>query len=252
MRIQSKMKRQTWIVLPAYNEAGGIGCLIELICEMMVEFSMDYKIVVVDDGSKDNSVEIVKSKAVYYPITLLQHEVNQGLGPTIRDGLFYAANAAADHDVIITMDADETHNPGLILRMVRMIYEGHDIIIASRYQSGSQTRGVPFHRRVLSSGASWLFRIIFPISGVKDYTCGYRAYNAGVIKKAITQFGQAFIDQDGFQCMVDILLKLRKMDVVFGEVPFILRYDLKRGLSKMNIGRTIINTFMLMLKRRFE
>jgi len=58
------------------------------------------------------------------------------------------------------------------------------------------------------------------------------------------------VDQDGFQCMVDILLKLRKLPLIFGEVPLILRYDLKRGPSKMRLARTSVNTLRLLWKRR--
>jgi dolichol-phosphate mannosyltransferase len=65
-----------------------------------------------------------------------------------------------------------------------------------------------------------------PIRGVRDYTCGYRAYRGRVLRQAFQRYGDDFINQEGFQCMVDILLKLRKMDVIFGEVPLILRYDL--------------------------
>jgi dolichol-phosphate mannosyltransferase len=59
------------------------------------------------------------------------------------------------------------------------------------------------------------------------------------------------MDQDGFQCMVDILLKLRKMNFIFGEVPIVLRYDFKEGESKMQLSRTSRKTLQLIFKRRF-
>ncbi len=71
------------------------------------------------------------------------------------------------------------------------------------------------------------------------------------MKEAINQYGQAFLDQQGFQCMVDILLKLRGMHLIFGEVPFILRYDFKEGGSKMKVVRTAKDTLRLIIKRRF-
>ena len=94
-------------------------------------------------------------------------------------------------------------------------------------------------------------RIVFPTRGVKDFTCGYRAYRAPVVKEALARYGPTFLDQDGFQCMVDILLKLRRMPLIFGEVPFILRYDQKRGGSKMKVARTVGATLSLLVKRRF-
>lgn len=95
-----------------------------------------------------------------------------------------------------------------------------------------------------------LFRIVFPTPGVRDYTCGYRAYRAEVIQDAIQHYGNEFLNQDGFQCMVDILLKLRRRNLIFAEVPFILRYDQKEGATKMRIGSTVRKTLSLLVKRR--
>ena len=91
--------------------------------------------------------------ALDIPIHIMRHEKNQGLGATIRDGLRTAALLCSPHDVIVAMDADNTHTPGLIRSMVRLIREGSDVVIASRYQPGSYIRGVPFHRNLISFGA---------------------------------------------------------------------------------------------------
>ena len=248
----ARTRRRVHIVLPVYNEEGKIESLLNHIDEALEDADVPYQVVLVDDGSRDRTGAILESYASRMPIHLMRHEVNQGLGATIRDGLVAAARLAGDRDIIVTMDADDTHAPGLILRMVRMISEGYDVVIASRYREGSRTIGVPVVRRALSRGASWLFRAVFPIQGVRDYTCGYRAYRAGVVRDAIARYGDEFLDQDGFQCMVDILLKLRPMHLVFGEVPFILRYDYKEGGSKMNVSKTVRDTLGLMWKRRLQ
>ncbi|HEX7510542.1 MAG TPA: hypothetical protein VF335_04530, partial [Chitinivibrionales bacterium] len=80
--------------------------------------------------------------------------------------------------------------------------------------------------------------------------CGYRAYHAQSVKLALQKYGEDFFTRDGFECMVDILLKLRTMRLIFGEVPIILRYDHKEGQTKMNVSATIRNTLMLLVKRR--
>jgi len=239
------------VVLPVYNEEGRIESLLNHIDEAMEDAAIAYEVILVDDGSRDSTQEIVRACATRMPIRLMKHEVNRGLGATIRDGLVAAVDLAEDRDIIVTMDADDTHAPGLILRMVRMISEGHDVVIASRYRSGSRCIGVPLPRLVLSHASSWMFRIVFPIPGVRDFTCGYRAYRARVIRDSLARYGENFFDQDGFQCMVDILLKLRRMNIVFGEVPFILRYDWKEGGSKMNVSKTVRDTLLLAWKRRF-
>lgn len=245
------MKRKVFLVLPTYNEEGNIGRLLDRIEGTMIKFSLTpYEIILIDDGSNDSTKKIVISRSKKMPIIFEKHDKNMGLGATIRDGLYIASKLASDGDILITMDADDTHTPKLIIRMVRMISEGYRVVIASRFQPGSKTIGVPLIRKILSFGASWLFRLIMPINGVRDYTCGYRAYSSKVIKNAINRYGKNFIDQDGFQCMVDILLKFRKTNITFGEVPLILRYDSKKGKSKMNIFATIKNTMVLLIKRR--
>ncbi|MBZ0113699.1 MAG: glycosyltransferase family 2 protein, partial [Thermoanaerobaculia bacterium] len=210
MNTPERRRQKVWIVLPAFNEEASLPGLLEDIDESMFEADLVYEIVVVDDGSRDRTAEIADDFATRMPLRVERHQVNQGLGATIRDGLMKAAELAHPKDVLVTMDADRSHTPQLILRMVRQVREGHDTVIASRYRPGSRIQGVPWSRRILSYWGSWLFRILFPTPGVRDYTCGFRAYRAGVLQEVIDEHGQDFFDQTGFQCMVDILLKLRR------------------------------------------
>ncbi len=244
--------RRIRIVLPAYNEENSLAPLLQGIEQAMGFHQFDYEILLVDDGSQDRTLKVSRDNSQRIPLRILQHVKNAGLGATIRDGLFDAVQRADEHDVIVTMDADNSHTPGLILRMVRAVDEGCDVVIASRYADGAQIHGVSLFRKILSLGASWLFRLVLPIPGVKDYTCGYRAYRADILRSAFTRYRQTFVEQDGFQCMVDILLKLRPMNLVFGEVPLILRYDRKRSQSKMKIGSTILGSLKLLARRRIE
>jgi dolichol-phosphate mannosyltransferase len=244
-------QRQTvHVVLPAYNEASRIGALLDHIDVAMGDEGFSYRVIVIDDGSRDATSTIVRDRGAQMPILLKRHDANQGLGAAIRDGLIIAMESAAERDIIVTMDADDTHTPGLIVHMVRMIREGCDVVIASRYQPQSQVYGVPVTRRFISYAGSLLCRWLLPIQGVRDFTSGFRAYKANVLSRAVQQYGRDFLDQDGFQCMVDILFKLRRLRLVFGEVPMILRYDLKQDASKMNILKTSYATLMLLLKRR--
>jgi dolichol-phosphate mannosyltransferase len=159
---------------------------------------------------------------------------------------------SADNDIVITMDADETHSPGLMISMVRKILEGHDVVVASRYQPGSRILGLTLDRILISRIGSLLIRVVFPTPGVRDFTCGYRAYRAAALKLARRHYGDSFVDQRGFQCVIDILLKMRRLPLIFGEVPMILRYDLKLGSSKMRLMKTTLDTLRLLFNRRFR
>jgi dolichol-phosphate mannosyltransferase len=250
---QSHRRQTIWIVLPAYNEETDLPLLLDRIEDSMLEANLRYRIVIVDDGSTDRTLEIAEGAADRLPIHIEKHASNMGLGATIRDGLFTACQMAEPRDILVTLDADNSHTPELVLRMVRQIREGHDVVIASRYQRGSHVRGVPFLRRVLSYWGGMLFKVVFPIKGVRDYTSGYRAYRAELLQSVVSNSERPFFDQDGFQVMVDILLKLRRIPgLIFGEVPLILRYDLKSGASKMDVGATIGNTLRLMVRRRLQ
>lgn len=241
------------VALPAYNEALNIGALLDNFESTLVlnlGYGFDRKYVIVDDGSADETQEILRDYAARIPLRIVVHEQNQGLGPTIRDALRTAAEEASPGDIIITMDADNTHSPGLIPLMVQKVLEGHDIVIASRFRKGARVIGLSWLRKCLSIGASMMMRIVFPIKGVRDYTCGFRAYRAEVLKKAFEVYGQGFIDQKGFQCMSDILIKLRRFNLIAEEVPMILRYDFKKGSSSMKVGLTVIQTLRLVMLRR--
>src|SRR5437016_218592 len=118
---------------------------------------------------------------------------------------------AGNTKVFIVLPAyNEEANISGLLQMLR---EGHDVVIASRYQPGARVIGLSLPRRIASYGASWLFRMLFPTPGLRDYTCGFRAYRGKVLSLAVARYGSRFVDTEGFQCMVDILLKLRKLDV---------------------------------------
>jgi dolichol-phosphate mannosyltransferase len=238
------------VVLPAYNEEANIGNLLRRIFESLTDENFGFSIIVVDDGSSDRTHQILEEYGRDFPLVVHRHEENQGLGATIRDGLREAAAVASERDIVITMDADESHTPGLMIRMIRMIREGYDVVIASRYQRGSRVYGLGLRRRIMSRAASLLMRVLFPTPGVSDYTCGYRAYRAEALQQAYAQYGDSLVDQDGFQCMVDILLKLRKLPLIFGEVPLILRYDLKLGQSKMRLMKTSVSTLGLLWRRK--
>ncbi len=236
------------VVLPAYNEEKALPALLNRLEQSFEEAGLKGEVLVVNDGSTDATAQVVRDYATFLPVRLLDLQPNRGLAGAIKAGLFATVSECNPGDIILTMDADNTHTPGLILRMVQMIREGNDIVIASRYQSGSRILGVSTFRKFLSYGASVLFRLIARMPGVRDYTCGYRAYRAELLQVAVDRWHDEFIQQTGFSCMVEILLKLKALDPIVNEVPLILRYDLKPSASQMNIWRTIKETLMLSLR----
>lgn len=223
------------IVLPAYNEERDLPPLLERTVAALSPAGCEYRILVVDDGSSDRTADIVSDASASSPVVLVRHPRNMGLGAAIRTGLL---EASREDGVVITMDADNSQDPSLIPLMVERLEEGYDVVIASRFQEGGEAVGVPAHRKLLSHAAAAIMGVLIRFPGVRDYTCGYRAYTSEVLRRLQRECDPEIVREDGFACMFELLVKLRKLGAKAAEVPLVLRYDLKQGASKMRVLRT--------------
>jgi dolichol-phosphate mannosyltransferase len=235
------------ILLPAYNEAGSIASLLRSLASQLRAVGQG-RIVVVDDGSTDDTGQIVQD-FTEWPVELIQHRPNKGLHEAMRTGLTHVVRTAAPDDVLVTMDADDTHDPRLIPSMLRLVEQGHDVVIASRFRPGAEVHGLTLPRRLYSIAASWLFRLRFRMRGVRDYTCGYRAYRVRTLGKVMEHWGTEFITATDFSVMADILLRFRVVQPRATEVPLVLRYDKKLSTSKLDARRTIVSSLALLWTR---
>lgn len=241
---------RVFLTLPAYNEEASLPELLANYEREIYPLGNTGKIVIVDDGSSDGTMNVIQDWSSRLPIEVVRHRENCGLGETIRDGLQHAAELARPDDVVVTMDADNTHPVGIIPEMLRRIADGFDVVIASRYRPGAKVVGLSPFRHLMSFGVRVLFQAAFPIPGVRDYSCGFRAYRAGALKQAWAHYGGRLVTEGSFACMAEILLKLRRMGLRMDEVPMVLRYDQKRGESKIRILQTVFRTLRLMAKSR--
>lgn len=238
------------ILLPAYNEALSLGSLLAKIKAVREAHRLDCRVLVVDDGSEDATAAIAEEYAGQLPLEMVRHRINRGLWEAVRDGFEWAAEHCGPDDIIVRMDADDSHEPEYIPRMVTKIEEGYDVVIASRFQPGGGAQGLSAYRTVISRCANLVMKLCFPIRGVRDYSCGYRAYRADLVQDALRLFGNAFVDLKGvgFTCTIEKLIRFRILGARFAEVPFILRYDQKLSQSKMLSSLTTLGYFVLILK----
>ena len=238
-----------YLALPAYNEERSLPALLTRcipVAQALAAEGRQLKVIVVDDGSKDKTIETAQSFADRLSVEVVPHVVNQGLGAALRTCLKSGIERAGDDDVIATMDADNTHDPGLLPSMWHFLEDTPgDVVIASRYVKGGDEVGLTPLRKVLSRGASFLLTMTVPVKGVRDYTCGFRVYRSAMLKSASAQWRDKLIEESGFTCMAEVLLKLGRGGAHVLEWPLILRYDLKEGASKMKIMRTITRYFAM-------
>jgi dolichol-phosphate mannosyltransferase len=239
-----------WVMLPAYNEEEALPPLVKRIDETLRKAGLAYRVVVVNDGSKDKTAQVAAELAASYPIDVVTHRYNRGLGETARDGFEYVADHAKPDDMVVRMDCDDTHDPNYILDMARKIDEGWEAVIASRYQPGGGVVGLDWYRSFISRCANLLMKACFPMRGIWEYTCGFRAYRVALIQDAMTIFGNQFIDLKGmgFTGTVEKLIKSRLMGARVTEHGFVLRYDQKSGPSKVLTSLTTLGYLVLIAK----
>ncbi len=243
-----------WLALPAFNEERSLPALLERcvpVAHALAAEGRGFRVLVVDDGSTDRTIEAANVFQGRLGLEVVKHVVNQGLGAALRTCLTQGLARAGEGDVIATMDADNTHDPSLLPAMWRQLESpGADIVIASRYVKGGEEVGLSVLRKVLSRGASFLLTAVTPVEGARDYTCGFRVYRAATLHRAAAAWGDRLVEESGFTCMAEVLLKLGRGGARICEWPLVLRYDLKEGASKMKILRTILRYFMMALRLR--
>ncbi|MGH7429677.1 MAG: glycosyltransferase family 2 protein, partial [Candidatus Methylomirabilaceae bacterium] len=104
----------------------------------------------------------------------------------------------------------------------------------------------------LSAAVGWLLRLRFGLAGVRDYSCGFRAYRAATLQRAVAAYSARLIESSGFVVMTELLVKLAPFGLRIVEVPLYLRYDRKVGPSKMPAASTIAGYLRLVFARRAQ
>jgi dolichol-phosphate mannosyltransferase len=232
----------------AYNEGLNLPALFDRLAAIA---GPSTHIVAYNDGSTDETAALLSKAQSRLPLTLLDSRINQGLGAGIACIVRHLAAHADPTDTAIFFDADNTHDLSVLPSMLATVASGVDVVIASRFQPGARTEGFPLYRRALSRLASFYFRLMLPIAGVKDYTSGFRAYRVGSLQRLQ---GNMRLPR-GFECQVELLHRLCGFSRIT-EIPFHYRYGERRGASKMRLWKTVTRSialgFAIALQRAFH
>lgn len=238
------------VCLPCYNEAQALPSLLVRLAQAGAALPRGWEIevLVVDDGSSDATASLAAPRSGVH-VHLLRHDVNQGLGRTLADGLAWCCAQYAAGDVVAVMDADLTHPPEMLAALLHPILSGSaDVVIASRYAPGGSEQGLPLRRLLYSRLANRVLQALARVPGVRDYTCGYRLYSVDALQAAGRVHGDSLIKERGFTCTAELLLKLAGCGARCQELGFALDYSLKAGASKMNVPATIRRYALLSLR----
>ncbi len=201
------------IVIPAYNEAARIGNTLDSIERYFSKNNMSFEVIVVDDGSKDDTAQVAERYASKIKnLKVLINEKNSGKGFSVKRGML-----AATGDYRLFMDADNSVDISHIEAFMRALSEGYDVAIGSIHITDtvdvSEHNG--WHRRILGSGANMLVQL-FAVPGIEDTQRGFKLFSA---KAADAIFPYQTIERFGFD--IEVLVIARKNGFSIKELPVV-------------------------------
>jgi len=229
------------VALPTYNELENL----PLITPEIVAFG--YRLLIIDDNSPDGTGRLADSLAAdLSEVTVLHREAKEGLGPAYAAGFDRALSDGAE--IVVEMDADFSHDPADLPRLVEAIEHGADVAIGSRYVPGGSTPDWPRIRQFISRGGNLYARAMLGIP-IRDATAGFRAYTADALRRLPYRVAEA----SGYGFQVEMAWRAHRAGMKVIEVPISFR-DRQRGTSKM--GAPIVLEAMRLvtmwgLRRRF-
>lgn len=211
---------QVTVALPTYNE-------IENLSDIATQIlSHGYGLLIIDDGSPDGTGDLADEIASGDDrVSVLHREQKLGLGPAYAAGFDEALADGAD--IVVEMDADFSHDPADLPRLVAAVRGGADLAIGSRYVPGGSTPDWPLLRRLISRGGNLYARTMLGIP-TRDATAGFRAFRAD----ALSRLPYADAEASGYGFQVEMAWRAHQAGMRVVEVPISFR-DRTRGTSKM-------------------
>lgn len=228
-----------YFCIPAYNEAATVGLSMYKIGEVMKQVNREYELIVLNDGSTDETLHVVNSYERILPLRVINVEKSQGMGPSLKTLLKEVVKRSIfpERDLIVTIGADFSQSPSVVPSMVREVEGGADLVIASSFAKGSALMNTPVLFKVLNSILYILMRNLYGIGGVKDYISSFRIYRVSLIKRAMDLFGDRVISLQGRSANTELLLNLNQLNPRIVEVPLIYRFDVRKRDSGGGIHR---------------
>lgn len=230
--------RIIYIILPIFNEEANLTSTIETLFQISLPPDYRLRIVAVNDGSTDNSLEILNKLANERLIAIVSYTPNQGIPMVLRRAFEHMAPILKDDDIVVVMESDGTSDVTRIPIFMEEIKKGADIVIGSRNILPGGYINFPWQRTAGSMIVNWFLTLVWRVPGASDYTIFYRAYKGGLLKKYITD-GIAFQAKKSFAANGELLRLLSKYEPHIVEVPLRYDYGLKKGKSKMKLFQTL-------------
>lgn len=222
------------VVIPTYNERENLAHIVPAVTHQ------GFRVLVVDDSSPDGTTDLARRiSASDSRVSVLQRQAKEGLGPAYAAGFDRAIADGAE--IIVEMDADFSHDPADLPRLIEAIDNGADVAIGSRYVPGGSTPDWPLHRQLISRGGNIYVRLMLGLP-VRDATAGFRAFRV----PALQSLPYATAEASGYGFQVEMAWRASQSGLTIVEVPIAFR-DRAHGTSKM--GPDIVREAMALVTK---
>jgi dolichyl-phosphate beta-glucosyltransferase len=219
------------IVIPAYNESVRIIPTLDRVLAYIQQQGWEAEIVVVNDGSRDDTAEVVRDYADHSArVRLVENPGNRGKGYSVRNGILQARGA-----VVLFTDADLSSPIEEASKLLDSIRRGNDVAIGSRWlQSDLQTTRQPIHRQILGRTFNLALKLVLGLS-FKDTQCGFKAFKQQAARDI---FGRQIIRRWGFD--PEILFLARQLGYKTEEIPVAWAHDERSKISLISDGMSMV------------
>lgn len=202
----------------------------------------------IDDGSLDNTNSMLNKVNESFGVKLLSHQSNRGPGKAFGTGFEYLSSLLKENDLVVTMEGDNTSRLDTLSHMLIRRKEGYDAVLASPYSYGGGIAKVTFMRMMISHTANGLLKLFLNLRGINTFSSFFRLYTGDIVLKLQSSYGNRIVYSNGFECMIELLVKLIKLHAKISEVEMKLDWESRAGKSKMKVIKTMIGYLSLIYK----
>lgn len=235
-----------------FNEAPNVESLSAAFESLLSEWGQRFEVqfIIVDDGSSDGTADEIARATQGLPTHVLTHTHNAGPGRAFGTAFAHLDALVRSEDLIVTLEGDTTSRLEVLAQMIRRVDEGYDAVLASPYMYGGGVANTQPLRVFLSYAANTFAKEFLGIRGILTISSFYRLYRGSLVQELQRYYGPLILERHGFECMVELLMKMIYLRSTIAEVPMSLDGGERAGQSKMRVGRVVLGYFGLFQRKR--